>query len=117
MIDGSPGQDTFVLLPAGSRQALVCPPGDQYPFEPDQPVGGHLAGELAGEFDLALVPELPGNQFARPMAYPMGDVVVNLAVVGDAQYDDVNMRMAGLIAIQSSRVSWSCSTCRLKSRV
>jgi hypothetical protein len=38
------------------ENALVSPLGDQYPVEPGQPLGVHLAGEFAGEFELALMP-------------------------------------------------------------
>ena len=39
-------------------EALVPLPGDQHLIEPRQPLGLHLARELAGDFDVALMPKL-----------------------------------------------------------
>ena len=57
---------------------------------------------------LALVPELPGDQLARPMTDAMGDVVAgdveNPAVIDDAAHDDVGMRMAGVVMVDRDPV-------------
>src|SRR5258706_3168124 len=83
--------------------AFVPALGNQHSGEPGQPVGVQLDGELAGDFDLALMSQLQGDQFARPMADPMGDVVTrdveNLAIVGDASQDDVVVGMAGVVMV------------------
>ena len=82
--------------------------GDQHLVEPGQPLGVHLARQLASDFDLALMPKLQGDQLARPVADAMGDIVAgdiqNLAVASDAPDDDVGMGMAGVMVIDGDPV-------------
>ena len=54
------------------------------------------------------MPQLQGDEFARPMADAMGDVVAgdveNLAVVGDAPDHDVGVGMAGVVMVDGDPV-------------
>lgn len=60
--------------------------GEQHLIEPGQALGVDVACEFPGDFDLALMSEFPGDEFVRPLADAMRDVVArdvqNLSVVG-----------------------------------
>ena len=89
-------------------RALVALLGQQHPVEPGQPLGVHLAPELGLELDLALVTQFQGDQFARPEADAVGNIVArnieDLAVVGDTPDQDVGMRVAGVVVIDRNPV-------------
>jgi hypothetical protein len=83
--------------------ALIPLLGDQHLVEPGQALGVHLISKFAGDFDLTLMPQFQRDQFARPVADAMGDVVArdveNLHIIGDASDNDVGMGMAGVVVI------------------
>ena len=88
--------------------ALVPLLGEQHSVEPGQALGVDFARELSGDVDLALMPQFQSDQFARPMADAMGDIVAgdveNLAVVGDAPDHDMGVGMAGVVMVDRDPV-------------
>ena len=82
--------------------------GDQHPIEAGQPLGVHLGCKLAGDIKLGLRPKFQRDQFARPVADAMGDVVArdveDAAVVEHAPDDDVGVGMAGIVVIDGDPV-------------
>ncbi len=88
--------------------ALISLLGDQHFIEPGQPLSVYLAHELAGDFDLTLMPQFQRDQFARPVADAMRDIVPgdveDFAVIGDAPDDDVGMGMTGVVVVDRDPV-------------
>jgi hypothetical protein len=102
--------DEVALALAGPEvdDAVLTSLRHQHPVKPGDPLGLHFAGELAAQFQFTLMPELARDQLARPVAYPVGDIVArdveNLAVVGHAAHDDVRVRMAGVVMVDRDPV-------------
>ena len=88
--------------------ALLLLLAQQHLVEPGHPLGLDLVLQLCLKLDLALVTQFPGDQFARPVADAMGDVVAgdveDAAVIEHAADDDVGVGMTGVVMVDRDPV-------------
>ena len=88
--------------------ALLLLLAQQHLVEPGHPLGLDLVLQLCLKLDLTLVPQFPGDQFARPVADAMGDIVAgnieDAAVIKHAADDDMGVGMAGVVMVDRDPV-------------
>src|SRR5579872_6083511 len=77
-------------------------------IEPGHPLGLDLVLQFGLKLDLALVTQFLGDQFARPVADTVGDVVSgnveNAAIIEDAANHNVSVGVAGVVMVDRDPV-------------